>query len=99
MNLYLLICLLLIGYLIKVGTIVMGESHSNILNLIDYFKEKQIETLVDVLIIVSIAGVWKNTDLFANINSVWFAPFVSFLATKIWQMIAEKITGEKINGN
>jgi len=101
MNIFALSIMLLIGYLVKVGMVLLSEAHPNIPcsipGILVYFKAKQLETFVDVLIIISLAGLWRNTEMFAAIKTVWIAPFISFGATKIWQNFAEKISKEKIS--
>jgi len=100
MNILFLILMLVVGYMIKIIGIMTSDAHPNIPctipGLLVYFKEKQLETLGDVLIVFSVAVLWVTTGTIVLGKSIGFAPFISYGATKIWQQFAQKITKESI---
>ena len=94
MNLAIIIVGLIIGYFMYILGIL--KSKKNDLNdVLTYIKDKDIETLFDVLSLIVIAGLWWNTDVL-NIfaKSVWVSPIVGILTPVIWAQIIK--TYEKV---
>lgn len=96
MNIFIIIGGLLIGYFMYILGVL--KSKKNDLNdILIYVKDKDIETVFDILSLIVITGLWLNTELISIIpKSIWFSPILGFLTPYIWEKIISFFKGKKI---
>lgn len=95
---------LLLGYLTQVLFRIASRKkpgESSLSELIPYLKEFDIETIIDLVALIVIGGLWLNPPDIIPIEipkTLWAAPLIGFLAPWIWNWLINWVKN-KFSGN